>query len=651
MRNAFDIEAYTNEKKYFVPYMVCFTIYNKSYTTSGINCVNNFLLLTFSKIYKSNKGKVIMHAHNLTFDGSLIINNINTKIFKTKAILLNGNIYKLIIKINMSKKNNKKLLQVKKKTLKERKKNEKIKLIRSIHKEEIIKKHKKLGINLNNPTQKTTPLQIKKSSLSIELRCSYRLFPTKLEKANKILNTDKKINFDIDKISSKNWKKKHKKIEQYCKKDVKIVSQIIKEVDKFYSIYNKNISLLKLTIPSIALHIFETKFNEHKISTWTNLKDDRDIRPSLYGGRCEVFGNIEKGEIILHSDFKGMYAQIMHENFHIGNKKRIINVKKIKNTGFYNITYSQNMEIPILPTRINSKLLFLNGIITGLYWGEEINYFLQEGGEIIKINYGYEWEKEAPVFKKFSEHFLERRDEGIKENFFGKITSNSVFGRLSMNFKFTETKIISKKKLFDFKSKNTIIKIISINNIAIVKYKTKNINNGEKKNNNNVSYGAAITSKARIKLHKGFKEVIKNGGKILYCDTDSIFAAFKISEYKSKINTNIGEVFFDGKKKDTIIIDAIFAQPKAYCIKMENGEEMIKIKGFSSNMITYDEFKKSFINKTTITKKQSHFSKSEYKPNLSTISKSINLSEYTKRKWVNNDRKKTIAYNINDIIT
>ena len=51
----------------------------------------------------------------------------------------------------------------------------------------------------------------------------------------------------------------------------------------------------------------------------------------------------------------------------------------------------------------------------------------------------------------------------------------------------------------------------------------------------NVSYSSAIASKARIKLHKMFVKVINDGGRILYCDTDSIFAGYKIDDKRDEI--------------------------------------------------------------------------------------------------------------------
>jgi hypothetical protein len=54
----------------------------------------------------------------------------------------------------------------------------------------------------------------------------------------------------------------------------------------------------------------------------------------------------------------------------------------------------------------------------------------------------------------------------------------------------------------------------------------------------NVSYASAITSKARIKLHKLIINVKKDGGRPLYCDTDSVFAGYDIKDDRTHILNN-----------------------------------------------------------------------------------------------------------------
>jgi DNA polymerase elongation subunit (family B) len=60
-----------------------------------------------------------------------------------------------------------------------------------------------------------------------------------------------------------------------------------------------------------------------------------------------------------------------------------------------------------------------------------------------------------------------------------------------------------------------------VNNLCIIEYE-------QRKNSINslVQYASIITSRARIKLYKTITQVEKEGGRLLYCDTDSIFAAY-----------------------------------------------------------------------------------------------------------------------------
>jgi hypothetical protein len=120
-----------------------------------------------------------------------------------------------------------------------------------------------------------------------------------------------------------------------------------------------------------------------------------------------------------------------------------------------------------------------------------------------------------------------------------------------------------------------------------------------KKNISNVSIASAITSKARIKLYKGFLEIIKENGRLLYCDTDSIIASFnKNKEIENRYLGN-SEVIFNTNKEDTEITDAVFSMPKTYGLKFKNNKSIVKIKGFN-NIPNFDEFKEAFYNNKEI---------------------------------------------------
>jgi hypothetical protein len=197
----------------------------------------------------------------------------------------------------------------------------------------------------------------------------------------------------------------------------------------------------------------------------------------------------------------------------------------------------------------------------------------------------------SQYYDNFIENFVnvnnKIRELGPLHKQIGKNNNNAFYGRLGMNPERLEEEIVN--KLEDKKYE----KIVEKNGIFIGYLK-------KEKNISNVLISAAITAKARIKLYKGLLEVINIGGRILYTDTDSIIASFKKKNYKNVIDKNLGEVFFDSNKEDTIIEDGVFAMPKTYALKYQNGTEIVKIKGFNTTP-TFEEFKKTFYEKKTIT--------------------------------------------------
>jgi hypothetical protein len=193
-------------------------------------------------------------------------------------------------------------------------------------------------------------------------------------------------------------------------------------------------------------------------------------------------------------------------------------------------------------------------------------------------------------YGNFLEKFIEKNDKiremGPIHKIIGKNNNNTFYGRLGMNPERWEEEIISniEEKKYE--------KIIENNGIYIgFKKKEKSISN--------VMISAAITSKARIKLYKGMREVMKNNGRIVYTDTDSIIAAFKKDEYKKKLDLKMGEVLFNSKDINTVISEGVFAMPKTYALKYEDGREVVKIKGFNVKP-SFKEFKEKFYEKGDI---------------------------------------------------
>jgi hypothetical protein len=151
----------------------------------------------------------------------------------------------------------------------------------------------------------------------------------------------------------------------------------------------------------------------------------------------------------------------------------------------------------------------------------------------------------------------------------------------------------------------------------------------------NVAIASAITSKARIRLYRAFKDVIIGGGRLLYCDTDSVVAAFKntgMLDIKNKSG-----LYFDSKKTDTLIKSAWFAGTKTYSIIFNGGLNVTKIKGIPKNTIPYDKFILLFLNNGYLKiNTQPTLYKKNYIYRVEILTKTIKINNYKKRIFIDN---------------
>ena len=479
----------------------------------------------------------------------------------------------------------------------------------------------------------------------IRLRCSYKLTMLSLKKLAKLSGVEEKGIFPY-KILNKNLKdevkiekemfndineyekfkerygsniKVYEILEEYCINDARITKE---SIIKYWKIIEengltKNNRILTAAKLSIENYFLKNSIIKKKIK----LKYDRVIRESYFGGRTEVFGNQKENEILLHYDWSGMYAQCMKEKVLGGEIIESNIIKDLKYPGFYWIKFRQNLEIPILPIK-KDKLLFANGEFEGWYWFEEIALAIEYGVEIISVRKMIS----AQYYDNFIKDFVELNDEIRKispiHKIIGKNNNNTFYGRLGMNPERLEEEITNKLDIDKYE------KVVEING-AFIGYKKK------EKSISNVLISASITSKARIKLYKGIDKVIKNGGRVLYTDTDSIIAAFKKSEYENKLDIKMGEVLFDSSDMDTVINEGVFAMPKTYAVRYKDGREIVKIKGFNVRP-SFDEFKEKFYNKEEIVTENIEWNKKDLLIRNILREKRTNLNSLDKRKWKEN---------------
>ena len=593
--NAYDIEVYhEKEKNNFIPYCLAYSIKEKIYH-EYIDKDKEIIKKSIDSIFNAINKETIFYVHNINFDGMLIINDISkfTDISIT-SLIRNMNIYKI----------------------------------------ELTKKDKK-----------------------IIFKCSYKILPESLEKISLIFKNEKKLSFPYDFSSEKNlnyigevpdvkyfknskeyenFKEKNRifnfreKSIEYCIRDVSITKNFMKEIKKISKNYDINIDKI-YSAPSLSFKIFEKKFNMSRLSF--NIKQIWDdlIRTSYFGGRCEVYGNPTEKEFVQYYDFSGMYGQCMLEKFPYGKTYLEKNPQNINKPGFYYIMYNSDFDIPVLPhkNKLNGKLMFTNGKNEGLCWYEEILLFIEMGGELIDIKYAILFEQFDNIFSDFVETFEKIKEKDDIHKKFGKLIINSLYGRMGMNDIEDESLIINKEDFNEYNKKNKIKSFIELNNIVLINIEKRNINKVKK----NIAIASCITSKARIKLYKAQQDVIKNKGRMLYSDTDSLYSAFKYDASNEKHG------IIDWKKEKIKIKSAVFISPKSYAYIAED-LEVVKIKGFNNKSIKYREISEKFYNNEEFITIDDEFKL--YKKDMilkkQTESKKLNLSYYDKRIFSKNKK-------------
>jgi hypothetical protein len=368
-----DLETYNNHSK-IIPYCIGFILNNKSYVYYSSNMEDVFTYF-FNTIFQCETKKIIFFVHNLTFDGCILLEWISQKKnVRYNTIIKNNSLY---------------FLQI------------------FWHDYEVSFKC----------SYKILPMALGKIAESFGFSEQKLAYPysaiTKevVENGNYIFSshdfkTFEEYNLYSIKSLNKNFIEYTK---EYCLTDVKITKKFLEIINNLC--IKEKLDLIQDNIysaPGLSLKVFLKNYNNLNLKLGYDKLFDAYIRPAYYGGRCEVFGNPTKGKHIYHFDYSGMYGWCLEQKFPMGkyvfkNKNLDVNIP-----GYYHIEYtSLNTEFPILPHHnfANGKLMFANGRNQGIFWFEEIQLFIENGGVIHSVNSGIIFEQYEYCFKNFVEHF------------------------------------------------------------------------------------------------------------------------------------------------------------------------------------------------------------------------------------------------------
>lgn len=404
-----------------------------------------------------------------------------------------------------------------------------------------------------------------------ELRDTQFLLSASLKKLGIAFNSG--IKMDVDRSKIKNLTREQER--EYVLSDCKILYDTL---DKFLSEVGVTDKVPPLTLPSIAFSRWKSMFDERRLRI--SARYDPDIRKAYYGGRVDVFHRY--GQDLKHYDVNSMYPTAMVKyDYPEGG---IIRVKKYieDKLGVYHCeidaTDIKNPEYPFLPYREKSgKLLFPLGTWTGWYCSPEIDKAISLGYKV-KVIEGYAFRGRCRPFKDYVSFFhkMKNNNKGVKRTI-AKLFLNSLYGKFGQRRFF--------KKVIQQKLTKELIKRFNVFPLM----PEFNLYQMEVEDNKPFSYvqiSAFVTCYARIILYEWFEEVLRQGGKLFYCDTDSI-----VCDRSLKTSKELG-----GMDLESMIKEAIFLNPKTYGYITLCGHEVIKAKGFNVKSLEYEDYIKAFDN-------------------------------------------------------
>lgn len=314
-----------------------------------------------------------------------------------------------------------------------------------------------------------------------------------------------------------------------------------------------------------------------------NLEVEEFLRDSYCGGRTEVFKpRLEvKG---YHYDVNSLYPYVMSDGdaeYPVGkpeyteqpNKARYL-YEHWKETGyglgFLNChVYVPKQHIPPLPVK-KGKLAFPCGHLYGTWTYEELRYAEEECGVKILECYGAcHFETTYPVFKRFVGTFYALKEQASRE----KNGALRMLSKLLLNVGYGYTGMTrdDKTALDDISQAHKHDNIVfQDSECGFIEYQAE-----IKAEYIQVQVASYVTSRARLVLLKGLKDIEKRGGNVYYCDTDSIVSDIPMSP-DIVDGSKIGYWDLEGEPTR-----GIFIKPKVYTELFDDKPDTVKFKGIS----------------------------------------------------------------------
>ena len=347
--------------------------------------------------------------------------------------------------------------------------------------------------------------------------------------------------------------KRDAKTLEYCKRDTEITY-------KFANYYQEALNdigcNMRFTIASSAMDLYRRKFLKYNCFRIKDVYLDK-IRQAYSGGRTEIFKMKAKGNIH-YVDINSLYPYVM-SSFEYPDVNSMFIEKGIECEGVSDVMveYCKDINVPYLPVKFAGKLLFPLGKFRGWWSNFELRYGVEKGlFKIKKIYESIQFKYKVDYFSEYVSTLYGMRkkykdDKSPKGQFYNislKLLMNSLYGKFGEEVAVTDL-IFESGELKEIVEKEKYYPV-----------------------HTNYILSLYVTAYARTVLWEGLNKIDSSGGKLLYCDTDSIM--YIGEKNVLPLSNELGDFKYEGNFKS-----AEFFQPKNYILYDKDNKPKVACKG------------------------------------------------------------------------
>jgi hypothetical protein len=316
-------------------------------------------------------------------------------------------------------------------------------------------------------------------------------------------------------------------IERYNLRDSEIV---YKAVDNLQDLARYLGGELHATLAGVSMDIYRRAYHRFP---WLALGEEtnRLARPAFYGGRVEPFRVGVVPGVSLY-DITSLYPFAQRETRfpHPNHLKMLLYPPLSGSWLLWEGVASVRIEvpdhfIPPLPARIESRLFFPTGELSGVWTIREIVYSILQGCRLISVDWVLGSEIVFNPFERFVDQLFALRqayliDNPVRANLV-KLILNSLYGRFGLNPDSPLTKMVpiledtDLDTLQGFRTRELAGYLVAYGEVKTARLPAYV----------NALFAAQVTAEGRIMLQEGLQQA---GQDAVYCDTDSVMTTGQI---------------------------------------------------------------------------------------------------------------------------